>query len=181
MSVVEAVPEDNKGYGNSTTIAFDVTDGGTARMILLSLAETVSARLRRDSIRAELVSVAIKDFELNTVSHQMMLPSSTNITAEIHQAACRLFDELWDGTPIRHLGIHTGKLSKDDAARQISLFDHTDYEKLEKMDQAVDEIRKKFGTDAVMRASFLRQPVEHMAGGISKEKRKVDYTREIVE
>ena len=111
----------------------------------------------------------------------MMLPSSTNITAEIHQAACRLFDELWDGTPIRHLGIHTGKLSKDDAARQISLFDHTDYEKLEKMDQAVDEIRKKFGTDAVMRASFLRQPVEHMAGGISKEKRKVDYTREIVE
>ena len=181
MSVVEAVPEDNKGYGNSTTIAFDVTDGGTARMILLSLAETVSARLRRDSIRAELVSVAIKDFELNTVSHQMMLPSSTNITAEIHQAACRLFDELWDGTPIRHLGIHTGKLSKDDAARQISLFDHTDYEKLEKMDQAVEEIRKKFGTDAVMRASFLRQPVEHMAGGISKEKRKVDYTREIVE
>jgi DNA polymerase-4 len=181
MSVVEAVPEDNKGYGNSTTIAFDVTDEGTAKMILLSLAETVSARLRQDGIRAELVSVAIKDFELNTESHQMLLPAATNITAEIHQAACRLFDELWDGTPIRHLGIHTGRLSREDSGRQLSLFDQTDYQKLEKIDQAVDEIRKKFGADAVMRASFLKQPVEHMAGGISKEKRKVDYSKERIE
>ena len=37
----------------------------------------------------------------------------------------------------------------------MSLFDTTDYEKMEKMDQAVDQIRKKFGSNAIMRASFL--------------------------
>ena len=48
----------------------------------------------------------------------------------------------------------------------MSLFDNTDYEKMERMDQAVDKIRKKFGKNAIMRASFLDNPkVEHMTGG----------------
>ena len=38
---------------------------------------------------------------------------STNITKEIHDAACRLFDELWDGTPIRYLGVHTSRVSRN--------------------------------------------------------------------
>ena len=40
----------------------------------------------------------------------MTLKNATNITSEIHKYACRLFDELWDGAPIRHLGIHTSRI-----------------------------------------------------------------------
>lgn len=37
---------------------------------------------------------------------------------------------------------------------------------MEKMDQAVDKIRKKFGSNSIMRASFLdNSRVENMAGG----------------
>lgn len=154
-SMVEPVSEGNKGYGNSTTIAFDVTDEATAKMVLLSLCETVASRLRGDDKKAEVVSVSIKDFELKTVSHQCVMPAPTNITAEIYGAVCRLFDELWDGAPIRLLGVQTSKVSKEEYGRQMSLFDNTDYEKLEKIDKAVDTIRKKFGDRAIMRASFL--------------------------
>ena len=182
VSFVESEPADNKGYGNSTTIAFDVTDAACARLVLLSLAETVGRRLRKDGARIETVSVSIRFHDLNTVSHQSVLPAATNITKEIFDTACRLFDELWDGTPIRHLGIHTSRASMDDAARQLSLFDTTDYEKLEKLDRAVDNIREKFGSDALLRASFLNQnKIDHMNGGISREKRTVDYTKELVE
>lgn len=181
VSVVEAVPADNKGYGNSTTIAFDVTDGGTAKMVLLSLAETVARRLRKDEARIEVVSISIRFNDLSYASHQTVLVSPTNITKEIHEAACRLFDELWDGTPIRHLGVHTGRVSRDGNNRQLSLFDHTDYEKLEKLDYAVDSIRERFGRDAIVRASFLKQDkVDHMNGGVSREKRTVDYSNEKV-
>lgn len=179
VSLVEPEPADNKGYGNSTTIAFDVTDAPTAKMVLLSLSETIGRRLRRDGARIETVSVSIRFHDLATVSHQSDLPAATNITKEIHEAACRLFDELWDGTPIRHLGIHTGRASRDGANRQLSLFDTTDYERLEKLDRAVDSIREKFGSDAILRASFLNQDrIDHMNGGISREKRTVDYTKE---
>lgn len=165
-SLVESVPEGNKGYGNSTTIAFDVTDEDTAKMVLLSLCETVASRLRKDGQRAEVVSVAIKNFELKTVSHQQVMPAPTNITGEIYHTVCRLFDELWDESPIRLLGVYTSKVSREEKGRQMSLFDHTDYEKMEKLDHAVDEIRKKFGSDAIMRASFLdNRKVKNMAGG----------------
>lgn len=57
----------------------------------------------------------------------------------------------------------------------------TDYEKLEKLDQAVDRIREKYGMDAIQRAVFLKQTkVDHMNGGISREKRTVDYKNEKV-
>ena len=154
LSLVEAESADNKGYGNSTTLAFDVTDADTAKMILLSLAETVGRRLRRDGAWIETVSVALRFFDLSRASHQCVLDYATNITDEIYQAACRLFDEFWDGTPIRLIGIQTGKVTKEGDNRQLSLFDDTDYEKLERLDKAMDSIREKFGADAVRRASL---------------------------
>ena len=180
VSLVEPEPAENKGYGNSTTIAFDVTDAKTAKLVLLSLAETVAARLRQHKKKAELVSVSIKNSDLRTVSHQAALPVPSDITYEIYREACRLFDELWDGSPIRHLGIHTGKLGEG-KARQLDIFDRTDYEKLARLDAALDSIRNRHGQDAVMRAAFLKSPVDHMSGGISREKRTVDYTKEKVE
>lgn len=156
MDMVGSEPVDNKGYGNSTTISFDVTDADTAKMVLLSLSETVSGRLRSHHVMAEVLSVTIKDYSLQSHSHQAVLPASTNITAEIYQNACRLFEELWDGTPIRLLGIQTNRM-KEESLRQMNIFDGMDYEKQEKLDKAVDCIREKFGVGAVKRASFLEK------------------------
>lgn len=52
---------------------------------------------------------------------------------------------------------------------------------VEKLDHAVDSIREKYGMDAIQRASFLKQDrIDHMNGGISREKRTVDYKNEKV-
>lgn len=177
VSIVEAEPPANKGYGNSTTIAFDVTDVSTAKLVLLALAETVGTRLRSAGVKAEVIAVGIKTFDLAYASHQMTLQNATNITNEIHWHACKLFDELWDGTPIRHLGIHTSRIRDNVDMRQIDMFDTTDYEKLEKMDAAVDAIRVRYGNDSIKRAAFVKSRIDHMSGGISREKRKVDYTK----
>lgn len=177
--VLQETPE-NKGYGNSTTIAFDVTDRGTAKTVLLGLSETVCSRLRRHHVKAGLVSVSIKDFQLSTVSHQRVLDNATNVTNEIYQAASSLFEELWKGKPIRHLGIHTGRIQDETVSRQLDLFSGAGYEKWEQMDRTVDTIRNRFGMDAVKRASFLMEKnrqIDHLSGGISREKRSVDYDK----
>lgn len=173
VSVVETEPAENKGYGNSTTIAFDVTDRDTAVQVLLSLSETVAARLRKNGKKAELISVSIKDNNLHTVSHQEVLAVPSDITYEIYTAACRLFDELWDGSPIRLLGIRAEKVGES-AARQLNIFDRTDYEKLERLDAALDAIRMRHGKDSVMRASFLNSPFDHMTGKGTREKKDSD-------
>lgn len=153
-SMVKNEAADSKGYGNSTTLPFDVSDSETAKQILLSLVENVGIRLRKDNVRIQVVSVVIRFHDFTKVSHQSVLDNATNITAEIYDAACRLFEETWDGTPIRLLGISTSKVSREEI-RQMSLFDGRDYEKMEKLDKAMDSIREKFGADLVQRASNL--------------------------
>ena len=177
VSVVQSEPPANKGYGNSTTIAFDVTDASAAKLVLLALAETVGTRLREAKVRAEVIAVGIKSADFRYTSHQMTLRNATDITSEIHKYACRLFEELWDGAPIRHLGIHTSRIRDGADMRQIDMFDDTDYEKLEQRDAAVDRIRRRFGIDSVKRAAFIESPIDHMSGGISREKRSVDYKK----
>lgn len=156
-SVISQEEVKNKGYGNSTTISFDVEDESTAKMILLSLAETVAARLRADNMMANVVSVSIVDSEFCHSSHQTTLLSPTHSTDELHKTACSLFDELWDGSPIRNLGIQTSKVVADDAARQMNLFGFETDEKREKLDQAIDKIRDRFGTKAIQRASLYQK------------------------
>ncbi len=172
-----------KGFGNSTTAPADVTDAGTARMILLGLAETVGTRLRKAGEKAEVLSVGIRNFQLQHASHQMRLENPTNDTLELYRAACRLFTELWtEKIPIRQMGLHATRLQDGNAPRQLNLFDQTDYVKLEKLDETVDQIRRRFGNDSLMRAVFLTQEeqegvrrIDHMEGGISREKREVNY------
>ena len=65
--------------------------------------------------------------------------------------------------------------------KQPTLFDEIDYDKLEKLDKTVDYLRKRFGMDSVMRAAFLKQPIDHISGGISREKRTADYDRITIE
>lgn len=177
VSVVQKDTPANKGYGNSTTIPFDVSDASTAKLVLLALAETVATRLRAAEVRAEVIAVGIKTYDLQYTSHQMTLNNATNITIEIHRCACQLFDKLWDGTAIRHLGIHTSRVKDHADMRQFDMFDTTDYEKMEKMDTVVDKIRKRYGNDSMKRASFIGSQIDHMSGGISREKRTVDYSK----
>ena len=156
-SPVESVRADNKGYGNSMTLSFDVTDEKTAKSILLELTEKVCHRLRRDDMKVESVSVQFRFNDLTRASHQCALNTATNITQEIYAYVCKLFDEKWEGTPIRLLGVSTSKASHEDSGRQMNLFDNTDYEKLEKLDKAMDSIRERFGSGAVLRASSMQE------------------------
>lgn len=158
-------PEANKGYGNSTTTPADVTDVETADKVLLALSETVGARLRMDEVRAGVVSVGIRYWDLSYVSHQRRLYNATDLTVEICQAACKLFREMWNGQPVRHLGVHTADISGGERFRQGSLFDEIDYEKLSRLDKTIDDIRDCFGMDAVKRAVFLGRAIDHMSGG----------------
>lgn len=165
----------NKGYGNSTTIPFDVTDSATAKFVILSLSETVGARIRADGAYISVISVSIVDYDFKYCGKQMNLISPTDITRQIYETACTIFDDLWDHkTPIRQLGVHTHKATHT-SMYQYSLFDSCDIDKEIKLDKAVDDIRRVWGEDAIMRGSFINTNKEgvfsHMAGGLDKAKR----------
>ena len=163
--------EANKGYGNSLTAPVDIVTVDYARHLLLSLCETVGARLRADKMKVSMVSVHYTTFEFQHAVKQRQLLSPTDVTEEIYGAACQVFDELWDkSTPIRQLGVGTSKVQAE-ASHQYNLFDLEKHDRLEKLNRTIDDIRDRFGEDSVMRASFLRSNITHMSGGLDKERR----------
>ncbi len=163
----------NKGYGNSTTIPYDVDNKEAAKLILLSLCETVCTRLRADGVTSKCISLEITDYDFNHTSHQMTLLSPSNRTNEIHSYICKLFDEVWDKVPIRKLGVHTSKIS-DTTLYQYNLFDQDRNLKLSKLDEAIDIIRSQYGSNSIIRASFLNSDIKHMHEGKSPLKRNAD-------
>ncbi len=171
--IVSAQPEENKGYGNATTLPADVTDAISAYKVLLSLCETVAMRMRRDKKAARCLSVGLRSNRFVDFSHQMTLPSATDGTEEIFRYACRLFDEAWDGeTPLRQLGVHATRL-EERGMRQYDLFSVVsaeEYERKAKLDNIVDDLREKYGEGILRRARFVGEQTV-LAGGLSKERR----------
>lgn len=152
-SAVTAESPANKGYGNSVTLPYDVTDTENAHHILLSLCETVGARIRYDKAYISVVQVQIVDNDFHHRCKQLSLPSATNVTEKIYEAACKAFDQGWDHAPIRLLGVSTSKAT-DESYEQYNLFDQDKFERLSKLNSAIDKIRDKYGDDAIVRACF---------------------------
>lgn len=146
---------ENKGIGNMTTLSQDLSDKTEIFEVLRELAEKVAGRLRASGQQAGLVCVEIKYADFTKATHQMQLLSPTNVSDTIYRAACRLFEEVWKGYPVRLLGIRTSKLSKT-GQQQMNLFDMAKSEKMQKLDKALDEIRERYGTSAVVRGSKMQ-------------------------
>ena len=158
-SEVSDEPEAAKGYGISTTLNENVTTVERANKILLSLADSVSSRMRRDDAKAMCVSVRIRTSEFKNRSHQTVLSDPTDVTSEIYEEAKRLFIELWDKqSPLRLIGISLSKIVFNEN-EQLSLIVDERHEKNKKIDKAVDAIRNKFGKAAVMRGTIVGEKI----------------------
>lgn len=160
--------QDAKGIGNSTTLSKDVTDPEAAKKVLLALCESVSGRLRKAGQLAGTLIVEIKYHDFTKASHQAQTLSPCSTANELYALACTLFDKLWNGRPIRLLGVRSSRLISEGEPVQLSIFDlpmtkeekkpitaAPSPEKLRQLDFALDSIRKKYGSDAVKRGGFL--------------------------
>lgn len=156
-STVVLEPSKAKGIGNSTTLSNDALTKEEACKVLLSLCESVGARLRASHQLAGQICTEIRYSDFRNVSHQMPLEVPTASVNLLYENACALFDELWDSSPIRLLGVRTSKLVPEDEPIQLSLFDYAAprSEKQQKLESALDDIRTKYGKDAIKRGSFL--------------------------
>ena len=147
-------------------MAQDVSNADDAEKVLLRLSGTGTLRDSRKSNQlAQSVTVEIKYSTFQRTSHQKVLLFPTNSTQPIYELSCRLFDELWNHTPIRLLGIRTGKLLDEDEPVQMTFVRDSGYleaksEKQQKLDAALDQIKSRYGENAVIRGSFFPEKEE---------------------
>lgn len=147
------VPDrDAKSIGTEQTFGENLQTRDEVRHELLGEVEQVAWRLRRANLKARTVTVKIRYGDFKTVTRSVTLPTETDVTRDLWQAALSCFDA-WAETsfsPVRLIGAQAKGLTPASGS-QPTLFDADDREKLEKVDRATDKIRAKFGEDAIRR------------------------------
>lgn len=156
-----------KSVGNSTTLPFDVTSRDEALKVLLGISEMVGMRLRELNMKSQVISVSLKTSEFFSYSHQKKLYIPTSSTNTIYKMASALFDEMWDGNPLRCFSISLSSLL-DENFIQLSLFEDFN-EKDILLDKSIDNLRVKFGQDSIIRSSFLYSGIDPIIGGVVAE------------
>ncbi|GIP37983.1 DNA polymerase IV 1 [Paenibacillus sp. J31TS4] len=156
-SPVRAEREPNKSIGHTTTLPYNFTEPDDIGRVFLNLADQTARRLRRQQMVCGTVQITIRDPDMKTITRSYTMPEPTENIDDIYREARRLFDRHWTvGEPVRLLGITLQNLTpKAEAAIQLDLFDYEKAARKEKLNEAMDHIRDKFGEQSLLTAGML--------------------------
>ncbi len=154
--------EKMKSVGNGTTFRRNLTCAEDIRTGVMGLSDTVASRLRKYKMKAFGVKVDIKDPSFKVISRQVQLDNPTNLTEVIADTAMEIIAKHWRmRDPIRMLTVTAINLCDENQAQQLSLFanENISTEKEEKAERAMDDIREKFGDNAITFGSVLKNDI----------------------
>jgi len=161
-----------KSVGNSVTAAHDILTEQDARITLVGLCESVASRLRKHGLCGRVVELSMRDGALATSTRQATLDFTTDCSYDIFDAAFGLLMQHWDGkTPLRSMGVCVSRLCAAGYAVQMSFLpEDARRQRNAALDRAVDDIRRRYGHNAIQRALMLS---DHRLGSINLEKEHV--------
>ncbi len=156
-------PTDIKSIGKSVTMAKNISRIDDAKPILMRLSDQVAMRARAKSKKGHTVQITLKYSNFKVITRQSPI-AKTNVAKSIYEVGVDLLEKNWnENKSIRLIGISLTDFEPKESEEQLSLFDlEKDVESItniqmkdEKVQEAMDEIRKKFGTDMVSWATLL--------------------------
>ncbi len=148
---VASEPAEARSLGQEHTYDRDTADAPRLRATLLSLADGVAGRLRAHGLRARTVTLKYRDEDFHTTTHARTLPEATDAGNTLFRAASELYAEVHRGKKVRLLGIYASHFGE--GTPQLGLFDEP--RAPSPADRVRDEVAKRFGDEAITRASLL--------------------------
>ncbi len=164
-SPVEAQDKNEaKSIGNGYTFKHDLVGRDECKTGINFLAEEIGTKLRLRGLKCATVQLSIKDEYLRTIQRNAPQNPPTDISSEIAETAFKILCKEWNAEkPIRMITVTaTNLVCKQTYAEQIDMFGADNNEKRKKNGKreiAVDEIRKKFGTSSILRASVIESDI----------------------
>lgn len=144
----------NKSYGLSQILYKDYTPE-EAILIIKEMCETICKRLRNNKKVCGIVGFGIGYSRSvgGGFYHSKKLSESTDNENVIFSVCKSIYDSYIEEEPIRKVSISLGKIT-DNNYVQLNLFEEVN-ETINEIPIVVDEINKKFGDNAILKASSL--------------------------
>ena len=138
-----------KSISQEITFSRDVRDDKSLEKTLVDLSAEVGRRLRRNELAGTTVKLKIRWPDFTTLTRQVTLPSTTNQDNEIAETALGLLRKIRKpGQAVRLIGVGVSGLGMP--MRQLELWE-TGSEKERKLQATLDELREKYGDNAIKR------------------------------
>ena len=144
-----------KSISQEETFTPDLQDPETMKKVLLDQSERVAWELRKQGLKGFSVQLKVRYPDFSLVTRSTTLSSPTDQAMEIYQTALKLLNRT-EAVPrkARLLGVGVSNLRHRDESEQFSLF-NSNRLKVERSTEAVDQIRDKFGPQAIKRATLI--------------------------
>lgn len=152
-----------KSVGNSTTTPRDLVNNNDIKTVFCVLSESVAMRLREQGLKGKTISISVRDTNLKSFTRQKQMKCHTDISTEILNNAMELFVDNYDWRyPVRAVGINVCDFDFEDCM-QFDFYKSVEHrDKLEKIENTVDVLKKRFGNYCIQRASQLNnQELSH--------------------
>ena len=149
--VVSDAPE--KQISAEETFDTDIRDHKELQERLAQLADRTTARLRARQLKAGMISIKVRRRDFETFTRQKSFNPPTQETRLVAQVAADLLDAWLAEQPraaVRLLGVGVSGLLP---ARQLDLFSSLESAESQKLDEALDRIHGRFGTEAIRRGT----------------------------
>lgn len=148
-----------KSIGNSTTLPYDVSSEEDVRITLYILCESVAERLRDSGFIANTVQLWLRDKNLFSCERQGKLLFPTCGSNELFEKAFSIYKVNKPHFALRSIGVRACNLSVSSQRQLSCLGEFEIMVKKEKLEIAVDDIRRRFGHFSIQRASMLVNPI----------------------
>ena len=143
-----------KNLSSETTFGEDITDPGQLKRILWRQTEKVSAGVKKEEIGGRTVTLKLKTSKFAIRTRSRTLPHPTQLADVIFAAAAPLLEKEADGTAYRLLGVGLSEFAPADHCDPIDLAD-PDSQRRKQVESAVDDLRARFGRDAIGKGRML--------------------------
>ena len=145
-----------KSISNETTFFEDTSDPDLLDGHIWRLAENVADRAKAKSQAGRVVTLKLKTADFKTLTRRITLPDATQSADRIYRTARSLFDQTGNRGPFRLIGVGISQIvSESEADRAPDLLDPDSGKRIQ-VEKATDAIRKKFGSEAILKGRSLR-------------------------
>lgn len=149
----------NKAFSMTRTLPYDTRNVQKLRKHLLMQADNVCYQARREKLFTKTVTLIIRTSDFVNFSRQEVLNEQTNDTEVVYKMASLILDKVLESNQvmkIRNIGLRISGLKvKED--KQLSFFDSKVDSSNNDIQDAIDRINEKFGTNSVIKASFIEK------------------------
>ncbi|WP_417820494.1 DNA polymerase IV [Terasakiella sp.] len=154
----KVTPEsETKSVSNEVTLDENLHSFSDLKQELYPLCQKISERMKKAELAGRTVTLKLKTTGFRNITRSRQLPHPTQSAEELFNCSVDLLEPLCDGRSYRLIGTGFSMLQDSNQVDPVApdLFDMAESQKDQRSEKAIEEIRRKYGGNSIVKGRLL--------------------------